>query len=100
MSIVNFKFLIFNFGFAEDAHAQHSSNKFDLCTHSIASFNFQLSTFNFQFSIKNMCLSFIYSMSHPMAQAFYPPPYEPRPCCIAAQTFVNSGGLPSVGWFT
>ena len=47
-----------------------------------------------------MCLSFIYSMSHPMAQAFYPPPYEPRPCCIAAQTFVNSGGLPSVGWFT
>ena len=41
-----------------------------------------------------MCLSFIYSMSRPMALAFYPPPHEPRPCCIAAQTFVNSGGLP------
>ena len=25
-------------GFAEDAHARHSSNKFDLCTHSTASF--------------------------------------------------------------
>jgi len=27
-----------------------------------------------------------------MAQAFYPPPHESQPYCIAAQTFVNSGG--------
>ena len=27
-----------------------------------------------QFSTDEACLSFIYSMSHPMAQAFYPPP--------------------------
>ena len=52
---------------------------------------------NCQLSTNDMSLSFIYSMSHPMAQAFYPPPYEPRPCCIAAQTFVNSGGQPSLG---
>ena len=36
--------------------------------------NSQLSIINCQLSTKNMSLSFIYSMSHPMAQAFYPPP--------------------------
>ena len=33
-----------------------------------------------------MCLSFIYSMSRPMALAFYPPPHPPKR---------NSGGQPS-----
>ncbi len=34
----NYHFSFIIFGFAEDAHARQSSNKFDLCTHSTASF--------------------------------------------------------------
>ena len=37
---VDGQFLIFIVGFAEDAHARHSSNKFGFCTRSIASFIF------------------------------------------------------------
>ena len=42
-------------------------------------------------------LPFIYAVSHPTAQAFYPPPHEPRLCCIAAQAFVDSDGPSSLG---
>ena len=35
-----FIFHLFIVGFAEDAHARHSSNKFGFCTRSIASFIF------------------------------------------------------------
>ena len=59
-----FPFSIPNFGFAEDAHVRHSSNEFDLCSHSIASFNFQFSIFNFQFSIFNSPKRLVISFLH------------------------------------
>ena len=37
-------FSLFTVGFAEDAHARHSSNKFDFCTRSIASFTFHFNS--------------------------------------------------------
>lgn len=39
-------------GFAEDAHARHSSNKFDLCTHSTASFLIPHSSFQRNVGLK------------------------------------------------
>jgi len=61
----NFQLSTLNCGFAEDAHARHSSNKFDLCTHSIASFNCQLSTVNSQLSTLNWCPSGFYLSERP-----------------------------------
>ena len=37
-------FSLFTVGFAEDAHARHSSNKFDFCTRLIASFTFHFNS--------------------------------------------------------
>ena len=39
-------------GFAEDAHARQSSNKFDLCTHSTASFLIPNSSFQRNVGLK------------------------------------------------
>jgi len=50
-SLPLFWFQIIIFGFAEDAHARHSSNKFDLCTRSTASFLTPNSSFGITLNI-------------------------------------------------